>query len=54
MWNGNCLLAQLTRKGAYQHFKLGSIMRQVLVNKLGFLPNELNKTLIYVRSTDVW
>lgn len=54
MWKGNCLLAQLTNKGALQHLKLGSTMRQVLVNKLGFLPEQLNKTLIYVRSTDVW
>jgi hypothetical protein len=54
MWRGTCALGQLTPKGAQMQQALGGILRQVYVNKLGFLPSNFSNQAILVRSTDVW
>lgn len=57
LWTGNCFPGRLTVKGAFQHRRLGAILRTIYVDKLGFLPDTLdlvsNKSLLQVRSTDV-
>jgi len=50
---GNCGLGQLTDKGLQQHFKLGAQFRDLYVDQLGFLPDDFNASLIWIRSTDV-
>lgn len=54
LWKGDCMSGQLTQRGAEQHYNIGKRMREIYVEKLGFLPEKLNVSDIYVRSTDVW
>lgn len=54
LWKGDCMSGQLTQRGAEQHYNIGKRMREIYVEKLGFLPAKLNVSEIYVRSTDVW
>ena len=54
LWKGNCMSGQLTKRGAEQHYRIGKRMREIYVEKLGFLGRVLNVSEIYVRSTDVW
>jgi len=53
-WKGGCVLKQLTPKGALQHLKLGSTLRNIYVNKMKFLPQTLVEGVLYARSTDTW
>lgn len=50
---GNCMLGQLTQKGATQHQTLGKSFRARYVTELGFLPSSFDPTYVKVRSTDV-
>jgi hypothetical protein len=51
---GNCLLGQLTERGAQQHRDLGRSFRSIYVQKLGFLsPTHAKWNEMYVRSTDI-
>ncbi|KAI9501773.1 hypothetical protein GGI26_005710 [Coemansia sp. RSA 1358] len=55
LWKGTCDVGELTDKGKSQHRLLGTRLRDIYVNKLGYLPDKLNHTNeIYVRTTYVW
>ncbi|KAJ1861262.1 hypothetical protein LPJ57_006548 [Coemansia sp. RSA 486] len=55
LWKGTCNVGQLTDTGKSQHETLGSQLRSIYVDKLGFLPYWLNNTnQVYVRTTDFW
>ncbi|KAJ2474320.1 hypothetical protein EV174_005623, partial [Coemansia sp. RSA 2320] len=55
VWRGTCDVGELTDRGKAQHRLLGSQLRGVYVDKLGFLPSQLNGTDdIYVRTTHIW
>lgn len=54
LWKGDCMSGQLTQRGAEQHYNIGKRMREIYVEKLGFLPRKLNVSQVYARSTDVW
>ncbi|KAJ2709259.1 hypothetical protein H4R19_004345, partial [Coemansia spiralis] len=55
LWRGSCEEGELTDRGKAQHRLLGSRLRQVYVDKLGFLPAELKSAdAVYVRTTNVW
>ncbi|KAJ2826729.1 hypothetical protein FBU31_003365 [Coemansia sp. 'formosensis'] len=55
VWRGTCDVGQLTDRGKSQHRLLGSKLRGIYVDKLGFLSAELNNTdEIYARTTNVW
>ncbi|KAJ2505239.1 hypothetical protein GGF44_000792 [Coemansia sp. RSA 1694] len=55
VWRGSCDVGQLTDKGKSQHRQLGSNLRSIYVDKLGFLSAQLNNTdEIYARTTNVW
>ncbi|KAJ2889765.1 hypothetical protein IWW38_004510, partial [Coemansia aciculifera] len=55
VWRGSCDVGQLTDKGKSQHRELGSKLRSIYVDKLGFLSAQLNDTNeIYARTTNVW
>jgi len=41
LWQGSCDAGQLTVKVSLQHFELGKALRQIYVDKLGFLPNDV-------------
>ena len=49
---GNCMLGQLTVVGESQHRRLGQRFRETYVDSLNFLSANLNKSEIYLRSTD--
>ncbi|PRP79563.1 acid phosphatase 6, lysophosphatidic [Planoprotostelium fungivorum] len=48
---GDCAQGQLTVAGWKNHLTLGKAFRKRYVDELQFLPNDLNTSLIYVRST---
>lgn len=50
---GNCMLGQLTQRGAVQHQIMGQNFRKNYVDGLAFLPTLFNSTLVKVRSTDL-
>ncbi|KAJ1921832.1 hypothetical protein GGI09_002409 [Coemansia sp. S100] len=55
VWRGSCDVGQLTDKGKSQHRLLGSKLRGIYIDKLGFLSAQLNNTdEIYARTTNVW
>ncbi|KAJ2747008.1 hypothetical protein GGI20_000904 [Coemansia sp. BCRC 34301] len=55
VWRGSCNVGQLTDRGKAQHRQLGSKLRSIYVDKLGFLSAQLNNTdEIYTRTTHVW
>ncbi|KAJ2806225.1 hypothetical protein H4R20_001769 [Coemansia guatemalensis] len=55
LWRGSCESGELTDRGKHQHNHLGSQLRSIYVDKLGFLPRELNSTdEVYARTTMVW
>ncbi|KAJ2800570.1 hypothetical protein H4R21_003123, partial [Coemansia helicoidea] len=55
LWRGSCEEGELTDRGKAQHRMLGSRLRQVYVDKLGFLPTELKSAdAVYVRTTQIW
>ncbi|KAJ2084198.1 hypothetical protein H4R24_000271 [Coemansia sp. RSA 988] len=55
LWRGSCESGELTDYGKHQHNFLGSQLRSIYVDKLGFLPKELNSTdEVYARTTMVW
>ena len=56
LWQGSCATGQLTTVGIAQHNELGSALRQIYVDTLGFLPSDYSRanTSFYLRSTDVW
>ncbi|PIA19164.1 phosphoglycerate mutase-like protein [Coemansia reversa NRRL 1564] len=55
LWRGSCESGELTDRGKHQHNLLGSQLRSIYVDKLGFLPKELNSTdEVYARTTMVW
>ncbi|PWA00365.1 hypothetical protein BB558_003587 [Smittium angustum] len=54
LWEGNCYTGQLTDSGKKQLYDLGSAIRKVYVDKLGYLSKNLaknNSDSIYVRTT---
>ncbi|KAJ2391979.1 hypothetical protein GGI05_002800 [Coemansia sp. RSA 2603] len=52
LWQGTCNVGELTDTGKKQHQNLGSQLRSIYVNKLGFLPDWLdNPNKLYVRTT---
>ncbi|KAJ1668168.1 hypothetical protein EV178_000829 [Coemansia sp. RSA 1646] len=54
-WAGSCDEGQLTDKGIRQHLDLGARLRNVYVEKLGFLPYWLSDVnQVYARTTSVW
>jgi hypothetical protein len=54
LWNGSCVPGQLTPRGSLQHQLLGASLRDIYVDKLKWLPETLNSSAIYARSTDLW
>lgn len=50
---GDCMFGQLTTKGREQHLTLGNSLRQVYVDKYGFLGKQFSSDEVWVRSTDV-
>jgi len=52
-WRGNCYPGQLTKEGATMTYELGKALRELYVNQLGFLPDKLDPSLVYFRSTGV-
>jgi acid phosphatase len=54
LWRGSCVPGQLTLRGAEQQQALGQALRDVYVDKLKFLPEVLNASLVYSRSSNVW
>jgi len=57
LWKGSCDAGQLTAKGSRQHYELGKTLREIYVDRLGFLPKvvqtpEEGRQAVYVRSTD--
>ncbi|KAI9146351.1 histidine phosphatase superfamily [Paraphysoderma sedebokerense] len=54
MWGGSCLQAELTTKGREHLIDFGSNIRQIYVDRLGFLPSQYNSSnFLRVRSTDL-
>ena len=47
----NCRLGDLIIEGMEQHVRLGSIMREYLIDKLQFLPDTLDPTILFARCT---
>ena len=47
----NCRLGDLIIEGMQQHLKLGGAMREYLVDKLHFLPDVLDPTIMFARCT---
>ncbi|KAG9061368.1 Acid phosphatase-like protein 2 [Linnemannia hyalina] len=54
IWRGSCIPGQLTPKGAGQQERMGRDLREVYVDRLGFLPEVFDQEKFFVRSTDVW
>eukprot|EP01133_Synstelium_polycarpum_P003485 gene3485-3980_t len=52
-WPGNCSDGQLTQLGFEQHLQVGSVFRELYVNKYQLLSPTLDLSEIWVRSTDV-
>jgi acid phosphatase len=50
--NGNCGLGELTPKGISQHNQLGAMFRDLYVDQIGFMPQELNPDHLYIRAGD--
>jgi hypothetical protein len=50
---GNCMFGQLTAKGREQHIALGKSLRNVYVDKYGFLNPQFADSELWLRSTDV-
>ena len=50
---GNCMLGQLTERGATQHQGVGAHMKALYIDKLGFLSPSLDASELSLRSTDV-
>lgn len=50
---GNCYLGELTARGFQQHLELGQNLRQLYVNTYNFLPENINASIMAIRSTDV-
>ena len=55
-WKGNCTLGQLTDIGINQLYRLGKILKDIYIDKLGFIDSnwEVSKKSIFIRSTDLW
>lgn len=53
VWQGSCEVGQLTYKGKNQHHNLGSHLRNIYVDKLGFLDPVASHNSLYARSTYV-
>ncbi|KAJ1834699.1 hypothetical protein LPJ63_001749 [Coemansia sp. RSA 2711] len=55
LWQGSCEEGELTDRGKRQHNTLGTQLRSIYVNKLGYLPANLNSTdEVYLRTTHIW
>ena len=56
LWQGSCATGQLTTVGVAQHNALGSALREIYVDTLGFLPSDYSRSnnSFYLRTTDVW
>ncbi|KAJ2559372.1 hypothetical protein EV175_000372 [Coemansia sp. RSA 1933] len=55
LWKGTCDVGELTDKGKAQHHLLGTQLRSVYIDKLGYLPQELSSTNeLYARTTYIW
>ncbi|KAJ1902017.1 hypothetical protein LPJ66_000341 [Kickxella alabastrina] len=56
VWGGTCEVGQLTDHGKLQHRTLGSHLRDIYIDKLGFLPDKLTnpEQQVYARSTYIW
>ncbi|KAG0006896.1 hypothetical protein BGZ65_002203 [Modicella reniformis] len=52
MWKGSCLPGQLTPVGAMQHRRLGTVLRQIYVDKFKLLPATFDPEAVYIRSTE--
>ncbi|KAI9599240.1 histidine phosphatase superfamily [Syncephalis fuscata] len=55
IWSsGTCTVGQLTRKGVEQHKALGQNLREIYIDGLGVLPDQLtaSSASLYVRSSD--
>ncbi|PVZ99671.1 hypothetical protein BB558_004316 [Smittium angustum] len=55
-WQGNCFSGQLVNFGKKQQYDLGSVMRKIYVDKLGYLSKTLAKNStgsIYVRTSNI-
>jgi hypothetical protein len=49
-----CRSGQLTTIGCQQHYEIGKNFRNLYIDQLSFMPDMLNTSMIYVRSTDVY
>lgn len=49
---GNCGLGELTPKGVSQHNQLGAMFRELYVDQMGFLPEQLNTADVFIRAGD--
>ncbi|KAJ2391978.1 hypothetical protein GGI05_002799, partial [Coemansia sp. RSA 2603] len=55
LWKGTCDSGQLTDHGKLQHRTLGSKLRSIYVDKLGFLSDKLvRNSEVYARTTYIW
>ncbi|KAJ2234320.1 hypothetical protein H4R99_003085 [Coemansia sp. RSA 1722] len=55
VWRGSCDVGQLTDHGKLQHRTLGSYLRGIYVDKMGFLSESLERASeVYARTTYVW
>jgi len=52
-WKGNCYTGQLTKEGASMTYQLGSALRDLYINKLQFLPDIYDPSVMYFRATNV-
>lgn len=50
---GNCTEGQLTRRGLSLMLREGHLLRKRYVDRLGFLPSDMDSSQIYVRSSDM-
>jgi hypothetical protein len=50
---GSCAQGQLTQRGYNQHVANGQLLRRHYIDKLRFLPFQLNSSLLWIRSDDV-
>ncbi|KAJ2354741.1 Nuclear actin-protein involved in chromatin remodeling, partial [Coemansia sp. RSA 2618] len=54
-WKGSCEEGELTDRGKRQHNILGTQLRNIYVDKLGYLSPELNSAdEVYLRTTHIW
>lgn len=51
---GSCVMGQLTHQGAAQQYTLGQDLRQRYIVERYFLPDSLDESRLFVRSTDIY